>query len=265
MGELTFAVLIPLVGAILNFSLALLVLFNNSRALVNRVYCLLSICFAVWNYGTYWMFKVQDAEMALFWARFLQFGVIFIPVSFLHLSLLLARIRPGRYILALYAVSILLALSNLTPHFIAGVRKTSFAWYSKAGPGFWVAALLYMMLWLSIGILIQRYPTRPPMQRRRLVPLIFAQIAITCFGDNDILPILGVDHYPIIHTETYPFGSLAAVFYPIIIGYSVLQHQIIDVQLNLSRLAAKVIRLLFIFLLGLGVLLILTLFLPKEQ
>lgn len=251
-----FAALIPLVGAIINLSLAVLVLFNNARAVVNRVCCLLSVCFAVWNFGTFWMFRVEDAPMALFWARFLQFGVIFIPVSFFHLSLLLARVKVGRYIYAFYAMSVLLALSNFTPLFLKNVRYVGYAWYSVAGPAFWVLVCLYTTLWLSILILIRERRKSPPILKKRLTPLIWAQIAITFFGDNDLLPILGVDYYPIIGHQIYPFGSMAAIFYGIVVGYSVLQHQILDVRLTLSQVVAKTVRITFICLIGLGVLLI---------
>src|SRR5687768_17172409 len=94
-----FGELIPLIGALLNFSLALFVLFQNPRATVSRVYFVLGISFAIWNFGTFWMFRIQTAEDALFWARFLQFGVIFIPLTLCHVSFLVAQIRIPRWIL----------------------------------------------------------------------------------------------------------------------------------------------------------------------
>ena len=76
-----------------------------------------------------------------------------------------------------------------------------------------------------------------------LTPLIVAQVSITLFGDNDILPILGIDYYPFTHVQIYPFGSIAAVFYGIIIGYSVLQYQLLDFQIAMGRIAARFVRI----------------------
>jgi signal transduction histidine kinase len=259
-----FGELIPLIGAVLNLALALLVLTNNFRSAVNRVYSVLGISFAIWNFGTFWMFRVTNAQDAYFWARFLQFGVIFIPVSFLHLSMLIARVRTGIWLIALYVLSVALALSNFTHFFISGVHNVGYAWYSVAGPGFFIVAGLFMLLWASIVMLINCRRKLPEIQRRRLLPLIIAQVSITLFGDNDILPILGIDYYPFTHIQIYPFGSMAAVFYGIIIGYSVLQYQLLDFQIAMGRVAAHIVRISFLCLVGLGVILCMTLIAPRE-
>src|SRR5579862_9371091 len=132
-----FGELIPLIGALLNFSLAIFVFLQNPRAVVSRVYFLLGIGFAIWNYGTFWMFRVHNAEDALFWARFLQFGVIFIPFALFHLSFVVAQIRiPKAVLWVVYGFHSLLFLSNLLdigttywpptlpgqPYFLAGVK-----------------------------------------------------------------------------------------------------------------------------------------------
>ena len=44
-----FAELIPLTGALLNFSLALFVLLQNPRATIARVYFLLGVSLAIWT------------------------------------------------------------------------------------------------------------------------------------------------------------------------------------------------------------------------
>ena len=91
----------------------------------------------------------------------------------------------------------------------------------------------------------------PPLSRRRITPLIIAQGAIAFFGCNDALPILGIYYYPYTDYQIYPFGSMAAIFYGVIVGYSVLQYQLLDVRVTLNRSTAKAVRVLFIFLTGL--------------
>jgi signal transduction histidine kinase len=260
-----FGELIPLIGAILNGTLAIFVLLQNPRALVARVYCLLGLSLAVWNFGTFWMFRVTDESSALFWARFLQFGVIFIPITLCHISFLVAQVPISKRILQVfYAVHILLFLSNFTPFFLAGVRKVSYAWYSVAGTGFWILFGIFSLMWVSVGVLIWHRRRSPAAVRRRITPLIVAQLAITLFGCNDALPILGVDYYyPINDRQVYPFGSMAAIFYGMIVGYSVLQYQLLDVRVTLGSSAAKAVRMLFIFFAGLCALLVLWLVHPE--
>ncbi len=262
-----FAELIPLTGALLNFSLAAFVLIQNPRTIVARVYFLLGVCFAVWNFGTFQMFRVQDYDSALYWARFLQFGVIFIPLTFCHLSFLVAHIAiPKRILGSAYALHFLLFLSNFTDFFLAGVKNVGYAWYSVAGTGFWILSGVFSLMWVSVIVLIIHRRRLTPLARRRITPLIVAQASFALFGCNDILPILGIYYYPYPFNkfQVYPFGSMAVILYGMIVGYSVLQHQLLDVRVTLNRSTAKVVRILFIFLTGLCTLLVLWLF-AREQ
>ena len=256
-----FAELIPLVGALLNFSLGVFVLFQNPRAAVARVYFLMAFCFAIWNYGTFWMFRVpagmEHYQEALYWARFLQFGVIFIPLTLCHVSFLVAQIRIPRWIVwVAYSFHFVLFFSNFTDFFLAGVRNVGYAWYSVAGTGFWILSMVFSLMWVSVAVLIWHRRNQPPLGKRRLTPLIVAQTAFAIFGCNDILPILGFYYYPYTNYQVYPFGSMAVIFYGVIVGYSVLQYQLLDVRVTLNRSTAKAVRVLFIFLTGLCSLLV---------
>ena len=252
-----FAELIPLTGALLNFSLAVFVLMQNPRAVIARVYFLLGLCLAIWNFGTFQMFRVGDYEHALFWARFLQSGVIFIPLTLFHISALVAQVRvPRKLVIGLYAFHGCLLLSNFTDLFLRGVRNVGYAWYSVAGPGFWVTFGIFSLMWVSVGILVWHRRKLPKVAQRSINPMIVAQTSIALFGCNDALPILGRDYYPFTDYQIYPFGSMAAILYGMIVGYSVLQYQLLDVRVALGRGTAKAVRVLFIFLTGLCTLLI---------
>ncbi len=256
--------LIPLVGSVLNLLLALFVFSQGYRATVIRVYSLLGLCIAVWNLGTYFLFVVEDDERARFWARFLQFGVIFIPVLMFHLSLLVAQIPVGRYIYVLYALHTILALTNFTAWFVKDVTRVSYAYYSQAGPGFWAYSALFGQLHLSVIILLKKRRKLPPLHKKRLTGLIIAACSLAVFGFNDILPILKIYKYPLTNIEVYPFGSMAAIFYGLIIGYSVLQHQLLDIRVTLGKIAANLVRLLFVFMIGLFLLLIVSWLAPER-
>jgi signal transduction histidine kinase len=262
MHEIEFGQLIPLIGAILNFSLAVFVLFQNPRAAVSRVYFLLGVCFAIWNFGTFWMFRVKSEDEALFWARFLQCGVIFIPLALCHVSFLVAQIPLSKVaVRAAYALHFIFLLSNFTPLFVQSVREVQYgsvrAWYCIGGITFWIWSGIFFIVWTSIAVLIHHRRKLPPLARRRLTPLIFAQTALALFGGNDLLPILRIDNYPLTKIPVYPFGSMAVIFYGVIVGYSVLQYQLLDVRVTLNQGAAKAVRVLFIFLTGLCALLVL--------
>ena len=112
-----FGELIPLIGALLNFFARALRPFSKSarRGLAGlfpprRVLRRLELRH---------LLDVPRAERTrtrLFWARFLQFGVIFIPLALCHISFLIARFAmPKRGSSgSLYALHVVLFLSNFT-------------------------------------------------------------------------------------------------------------------------------------------------------
>ena len=260
-----FPLLIPLVAAICNFCVTLFVSSRGLRSTLSRVYLLWGLSITVWNFGTYFLFVVNNPYEALFWARFLQFGVIFIPVSLFHLSLLIAQIPIKKYIHFFYLFGGMLAVTNFTNFFIPGVRNVGYAYYSVAGPGFYLFSLSYCLTFVSIRILLNKRKKLPPLHRKRLTYLIIAQTTLVTLGTNDILPILGMDHYPFTQYKIFPFGSMAAIFYGIMVGYSVLQHQLLDIHVTLGKIAANLVRTSFLFLFGLLLLLIIAFVAPENE
>jgi len=259
-----FGEMIPLIGALLNLSLAIFVLIHNPRAVVSRFYFLLGLCFAIWNFGTFQMFRVKDEADALFWARFLQFGVIMIPLLLCHISFLIAQISvPRKLVGALYGFHALIFLSNFTSFYVVGVKYVGYAWYAVAGPGFWLWSGVFSLVWVSIFVLLRFRRRLPGVERRRLTPLLIAQSCLTIFGGNDILPILKIYEYPYTKISVYPFGSMAVIFYGVIVAYSVFQYQLLDVRVTLGRTAAKAVRMMFIFFVGLCSMLVLWLARPE--
>lgn len=107
-------------------------------------------------------------------------------------------------------------------------------------------------------ILYRKQKVAPPTQRSRIRALLLALVILWIFGSNDMMPIWGLDTYPFTNIKFYPMGNLAAIFYVVIIGYSVLQHQLLDIHVTLSRMAAQIVRLLFMLLVGFSLLLLLS-------
>ena len=241
-----FSELIPLTAAVTNLALTLFVLTRDLRSTLNRVYLLWGLSITVWNLGTFFLFSVQDEDAARFWSAFLHYGVIFLPVSLFHLSCLIAQVKLPRWLPVLYGWFGLLALANVLGVFTSGVRDVSYAYYSAAGPGFWAFVVSYVIVTTStVFILYRKLATLQRLHRAQVKALLWANGILIAFGWNDILPIVGVDTYPFTQVAIFPFGSAATIFYGIIVGYSVLQHHLLDIHVTLGKAAAHAVRLLF--------------------
>ena len=257
--------LITIGAAFFNLVLTLFVFTRDWRSTINRVYLLWGLPITIWNLGTFFMFRVDNPADALFWARFLQFGVIFLPFSLLHLGLLVAHVPIGKWIRGLYAVQAVFLLTNFSDRFISGVRYTGFAYYSVAGPAFWPFMILYGTSACAILLVLYRRQKLVNYQHRTRSRYMMAAAGILIvFGANDISPIFGVDYYPFTTVRIYPLGSLAAIFYSLIVSYSVLQHHLLDIHIKIGRMAAHFVRILFLFMVGFCLLLVLALVAPNE-
>jgi signal transduction histidine kinase len=247
-----------LTAVVFNVLLTLLVLGRDFRSTLHRVYMLWGVSITLWNFGIFELSRQGIShENAFFWAKLLQVGVIFTPISLFHLSLVISRTRIGRLLPVLYLAHVCLAASVFFNWFIVDVRRLDVGYWSVAGPGFYVFSGLYVVV--STGLVLMLYRKQreaPPMQRTRLRALLLALVVLWIFGSNDMLPIWGWDTYPFTHLKFYPTSSLSAIFYVVIVGYGVLQHQLLDIHVTLSRFAAQFVRLIFMLLVGFSLLLL---------
>jgi signal transduction histidine kinase len=222
-----FFQLAPLVAGVGNLLLSLFVLSRDFRSLTNRVFFYWGLCLSVWTLGAFILFHVDNEETALSVARLLHFGVIFLPVLYTHLAVLITDIPMRRVLPWAYGISVFLAFANFTDYFISGVRRAEVVYYAIAGPLYGVlSAMVATLGLLSVWMMLKRR------------------------------------HYPVTGWTIYPLGTFAAFMFPVVVSYSVLQNQLLDIRFTLGRVAAMGVRLMFFFTIGLGLLIIVALLLP---
>jgi signal transduction histidine kinase len=255
-----------LTATVFNIILTLLVLGRDYRSTLHRVYMLWGIDVALWNWGAYHLSQNISHDDAFFWAKILQLGVIFLPLTMFHLCIVISKTRlPGWVLPVLYLAHVCLASTLLFNWYIVDVRWLEVGYWSVPGPGFHVFTLFYLGLTTAIMlILFRKLKGAAPTQRTRLRALRFAVVSLWIFGSNDMMPIWGLQYYPLTHIKFYPVGSLASIFYVVILGYSVLQHQLLDIHVTLSRFAAQFVRLIFMLLVGFLLLLLFSTLEPES-
>ncbi len=257
------AAIIPLLGCVFNLFLAVFVLSRAPRATQNRVYFFLGLAISVWNLGQYFNFTTpaEDEVSAIFWVRFVWMGVIFIPMLLFHLSMLVTETRTGKLIPVIYGALAVLAATIPTGFFVKGVRHLgNSGWYAVPGMGLHLATLPFALMFVAIVILYRTRRTSARINRPRFTALIVAQTMLAILGTNDTLPLNGMDNYPIIGAPVYPYGSIAAVSYGIIVGYSLLQNQLLGARIALTGTLAHVVRFCFLSTIAGALLLVAALF-----
>lgn len=255
----------PLIAAIANLLLALFVLYQSPGGLINRTFAVFGLSVSVWTFGAFMMFRVDNAEEALFWTRVLHVGVIFLPLSFFHLAVQVAESRVLSRPWLLYAVGVPFVAADFTPLFIKDVVFVGYGYFGVAGPLYPLFSLTIPSLSLpAFAIILRRLKSIGTGNRLRLTYLLVSAIMLFLCGLHDVLPMLGVYFYPGTRMTIYPIGTAAAIAYGCLVAYSVLQHQLLDIRLSLGRIAATFTRLLFFFSIGFSLVLTLALLRPEE-
>jgi len=262
-----------LIATLLNVALMVFVLTRDFRSRLHRVYVLWGISVTLWNFGVYHLSvsELSNAQTAFRWAKVLQLGVIFMPLTLFHLCAVISGTRIRRWVLpVLYSIHAGFAVSLLFNGFITGVKRVNDAGYwSVAGPFFKLDGIFYLLLTgTALVMLYRKQKSCPPTQRTRLRAMLSVILGMWVFGTNDLFPILSHEShvtYPFTKIPFYPLGSLSALFYVVVIGYSVLQHKLLDIHVTMSRFAAQLVRLSFMFLTGVTLLLVIEHFAPENS
>lgn len=246
-----------LAAAVFNTGLALLVVRGDLRSLLHRAYLGWAVALTIWNVAVAVLVQQSNPVNALFWAKILEVGVIFLPICMLHVCLILTNSPRGRAIAFLYAAHACFLLSLPGNYFVAGMRMTPFGYWAFGGPFFYAFLVLYVVetVWLMRAFHRKR-KTAPPAHRAGLTALLLGLYCLWICGSNDLLPLMGMSEYPFIHLKFVPLGNLAANLYAVLVAYSVLQHELLDVHITMSKMAAHLVRLSFVFVIALVLLLV---------
>lgn len=125
------------------------VYIKNRKNISSITYALLSVAFAVWCYSWFAMLLVNNNEqLALFFARLLNFGAVFIPAFYFHwvISILGKEKENKGNILACYVITIFFAVLSWSSLYVSGVHSVLFFPY-------WPTAGFIYIFYLIFGYL----------------------------------------------------------------------------------------------------------------
>ncbi len=239
--------LAPCFGCFANLFLAYFIWHQNPRQRLNQVYALWGLSLAVWCGGVTALSFINSEPAAFLAARILHAGVIWVPVTGLHVCLLMSGSSYPRLLKFGYLGAVLLTISNIAGVYIGGVHLRPFGWFADAGPGFKAFSFYMPILTIpAVYSVIRRRRLAPQWQKRRFSILVLGNCSLLVAGLHDLIPVHGIKYYPGTGILVYPWGTVAACFYSLLVTWAVLHEQLLDVRVTLSRHAAQLTRLAFL-------------------
>jgi len=229
--------------------LGLLVLLNDPKRKLNKLYFLLSLAVTFWaiSYGIWLLSK--DKETALFWARMLNFGSAFIPIFFCHWVFNLLEFeeeKRNKIILILgYLATLVFAISAFTPYYVNRVEpELFFPYWPKPGILYHFYLLLFWfgLLGYTFYCLWKAYKKSSGYKQIQLKYMLIGMIL--GFGGGATNYLLWYNFLP----QIAPWGNSLVLAWAIIFPYAVLRYRFMDIRWILGRTGIYALSFLAVLL-----------------
>lgn len=233
-----------LINCLISLVFGFFVYSRNRKDFLHQRWFCLSLTISFWSLGYFFWQISSEKALALFWCRFLMIGAIFIPVFFLHFLLVWLNLlqKKIKLLFACYLLSFLALILNTTPYFVKDVRTIiGFNFWPKAGI-FYLPFLLFWG-WLILYccyIMIEGMKGSSPIQRNQIKYVLLG--AVIGFSG-------GITNYPLWYDIPIPpYGNILVSAYVLLVGYSIVKYQLMDIKVAITR--AGIFLIVFAFVLG---------------
>ncbi len=230
MSTLTVFSLLACLGVLI---LSGLVLGKDPSKRLYQVVGLFGIASAVWSLGFAVLYSLKEAESALFWIRFYEMGLVFIPATFYHFVVTYIpqkRISWQRIVVRVgYFLSFIFLLLIWTPFFASGVSQYSWGFYPTVG----VASRAFNIMFATyIGLgfieLVRYFKVTSGRKRNQVKYLLASTIIGFGLGITNFLPLYGFKN-------VYPLGHFGAPIAIVILAYAIVRHRLLDIDFVIRR------------------------------
>lgn len=225
--------LIPAVAAAASLLLAMTVYIAAPDRRLGRVFALLALTLVFWNLIFFALYTFNNYATAFELSRVFRTGGVFLLPAILHLTLVLPGRplgRPWTIVLAAdYAVSVFLAALSVNDLLVT--QLATFYWgYYSVGTGYYAifSVSLILNFIAALVLVVREYLTTiDPRMRLQLKFWLFGMGVALPLGLTNLLPAYGI--------RFYPLGNLASVIWAAIVGYAIVRHRLMDIDVVVAK------------------------------
>lgn len=232
-----------LINGLTSSAVGLFVYIRNPKDIRNKTFALFCLSLSVWSYFYFLWQITPDERWALFYARGLMAGAIFIPVFCLHHILaFLNRIEEKKKILlAGYIASSLFFVSNFTPLFVKEVAPSRFIFKNWPNPGplfHLFLAMFFAIVFYFMFLLFHAYRGSTGIKRSQLWYLLIAH-AIGFGGGSTNFPLW-------YDSPVFPVGNIFVSVFIAIEVYAIVRHRLMDISIFMEKGMTYTLLMFFI-------------------
>ncbi len=220
---------LPLSAFLTNIALGGFILFKNFNSKLNRIFALATLALAIWSLGFFYSFTSISPELALFWNKTSNLGVLFTSAFLLHFILAFTKnnfiTKKINTILIYLPVLILISIDYTTNLISVSSIVSWWGWSAIQGP-FFIPFSLYITSTNIISIYLSyKFYLRTKISNEKIQTKLFTisiTIPLICGVITELIPgILGL--------EIIPISIILATLTAIIIVYALTKYRFITI------------------------------------
>lgn len=237
---------IPLLISLMNFLLALIILFKNAKDRINVFFAITVLGVAFWSFGIS-IFRIVGLGHAYFWGQFVYLAVDFTIAFFLYFSFVFPYGSiPNSKILR--AISVILPLVVFILAFIPRSiisdiaidgqnKKLGFGW------GYYIHSfvLFTFFIWAFVNLLKKYISSKKERNRKQLFYLFLGTGISFLIGvtTNVILPFFNIANFNWI-------GPSATIIMVIFVAYSIIKYNLMNIKIIATEFFAGLLVLTYL-------------------
>ncbi|GEM_PF-2065177 len=226
-----FYTLVTGLTALLGLGLGLFVYFHRPHTPLKISWVIFSYTIGFWSLGYFISLASGSYQTAITASRLSHASGAFIPITFFHFVLILLRrqAEKRKILIAGYMLGTILFLFCFTPFVVRDViPKMGIRYYPDWGPLYTVYAATYLVfVGYACLLMILAMNITKGLEQRRIIYLFTASVLGFSGGISLFLLIFNIP-FP-------PYGSALICLYPIIMSYSIVKHQLMEIEVIIKR------------------------------
>lgn len=228
--------ILSIVAGISDLLMCMFMLIKGGERKENRIWGYFCFFAFIWQVGSVGFSTTTSKDMAFFWWQIAHIGTIVVPAMFFHFVCSYLGLKKRWLIFSAYSlVGIFLVYNFFYKELFIGDLRFAFnqfyyidwpKYHNPAYLAFYI--LLYaLLLGYSFLLLIEAYQCSVDLQRKQLKIFILGSI-VGWLGPVGIM----LAFYRI---NVYPFSNILIGLFPIVMGYGIVRHQLMNIEVIIKK------------------------------
>ena len=221
----------PLVISFFSLGLGVFVYLKNKKSNLNITNSLVCLCTFIWLFSYSVMYSCTDNKTALFFGKIGSAGVLFIPISIYHFTILFTGAKKRPYVIVAYYMigAVFLALLFFTNIYVSGTYYFFWGYYPRASSTYFLFVVMFVLLYCSSLLLLNSYfkLIKENVDKKNRAKYVLLAFFIAFFASVDFLPKYGINFYP--------FGYVFIFIWLAVTAYAILRHKLLEIEVIIRK------------------------------